>query len=351
MSSESEEHNNVILELKGLKKYFPIKRGVFQRTVGNIKAVDGVDLAINRRETVGLVGESGCGKSTLGGSIVKIYDATEGEINYYPQEKINGFQEFDLTEVEGEELMALRKEIQMIFQDPYSSLDPRMSVMDILKEPYKFHGEEKSRTQIREEIEQWMKKVGLRTTHLNRYPHKFSGGQKQRIAVARALCLDPNFLIADEPVSALDVSIQGQIINLLKDLQEEMGLTYLFISHNISLVERISDRIAVMYLGRLMEVAEGEELINNVLHPYTEALLSAVPIADPEVEKERIILPGDPPSPSDPPQGCLFHTRCRYAQKICQEETPALNEVKTDHKAACHFAEELDLQSAAPEAV
>ncbi|AGB42388.1 oligopeptide/dipeptide ABC transporter, ATP-binding protein [Halobacteroides halobius DSM 5150] len=332
---------DVILELKNLKKYFPIKQGIFKRTVGYVKAVDGVSLNIRRGETVALVGESGCGKSTLGRCILKIHEATAGEINYYSKNRDN---KIDVTEVTSKDLLNLRREIQTIFQDPYSALNPRMNILQILTEPYKFHDLGKSKVEIRSEIEGLLEKVGLRPSYLSRFPHEFSGGQRQRVAIARALTLNPDLIVADEPVSALDVSIQGQTINLMKDLQNELNLTYLFISHDIALVDRIADRVAVMYLGNLVEVAETSELVSNVSHPYTEALLSAVPIADPSIEQERIPLSDEIPSPSDPPSGCPFHTRCIYAEKECREKTPELKEIEDGHYTACHFAEELDMQ-------
>jgi len=340
----SQEDKDVIIEIRNLKKYFPIQKGIFKKTVAHVKAVDDVSIKIKKGETVALVGESGCGKSTLGRCVMKIYDSTAGEINYYPKKPIKDKKKLDIADIEREYLAKLREEIQMIFQDPYSSLNPRMNILEILSEPFRFHSKKWTKEEIRDRVEYLLEAVGLRSSYLTRFPHEFSGGQLQRIAIARALALNPDIIVADEPVSALDVSIQGQIINLMKKLQKDLGLTYLFISHNLALVDRIADRIVVMYLGKVMEVATTSELVSNIKHPYTEALLSAVPIADPTIKQKRIILSGNIPSPSNPPTGCVFHTRCPYAKEKCKVEVPVLQEVVDGHQVACHFSEKLNLQ-------
>ena len=322
----------VLLEVKDLVKHFPITKGiVISRRVGAVKAVDGVSFHINRGETLGLVGESGCGKSTTGRLILRLIEATSGEII---------FEGKNILKLGREEMRELRKDMQIIFQDPYASLNPRMTVGDIIGEPMEIHriarGKEKDK-RVRELLEV----VGLSPLHARRYPHEFSGGQRQRIGVARALAVNPKLIICDEPVSALDVSIQAQVINLLQDLQREFGLTYLFIAHDLSVVKHISDRVAVMYLGKIVELAAKHELYNNPQHPYTEALLSAVPIPDPTRKKQRIILEGDVPSPINPPSGCRFHTRCRYAQDICSREDPEFVDIGDNHFVACHFRKSL----------
>ncbi|MDK2930737.1 MAG: peptide/nickel transport system ATP-binding protein [Bacillota bacterium] len=322
----------VLLEVKDLVKHFPITKGiVISRRVGAVKAVDGVSFHINRGETLGLVGESGCGKSTTGRLILRLIEATSGEII---------FEGRNILKLGREEMRELRKDMQIIFQDPYASLNPRMTVGDIIGEPMEIHriarGKEKDK-RVRELLEV----VGLSPLHARRYPHEFSGGQRQRIGVARALAVNPKLIICDEPVSALDVSIQAQVINLLQDLQREFGLTYLFIAHDLSVVKHISDRVAVMYLGKIVELAAKHELYNNPQHPYTEALLSAVPIPDPTRKKQRIILEGDVPSPINPPSGCRFHTRCRYAQDICSKEDPEFVDIGDNHFVACHFRKSL----------
>ena len=326
MAAEKE----VLLSVQDLKKYFPIMKGVIRRKVGDVKAVDGVSFDVYRGETLGLVGESGCGKSTTGRVILQLYPATSGNISF------NGK---DLTKISGEELRKLRPKMQMIFQDPHASLNPRMTVGSIISEPLDEHsfvrGKEK---QAR--IEELLELVGLNPTHANRYPHEFSGGQRQRIGIARALALNPEFIVCDEPIAALDVSIQAQVVNLLEDLQGEFGLTYLFISHDLSMIRHISQRVAVMYLGHIAELASRTELYNNPLHPYTQALLSAVPTPDPSIEevRERVILEGDVPSPVDPPPGCTFHTRCPIAEEQCSLAKPEWRELKPDHWVACHLA-------------
>jgi oligopeptide transport system ATP-binding protein len=320
---------DVLIDVRNLRVYFPITAGlIFQRKIADVKAVDGVNFQIRRGETLGLVGESGCGKSTTGRAILQLYRPTEGEVS---------FGETELTETKGEELRRMRRRMQMIFQDPYASLNPRMSVGAIIGEPLAIHGLARGQAR-RERVAELMRIVGLNPNYANRYPHEFSGGQRQRIGVARALAVEPDFIVCDEPVSALDVSIQAQIINLLEDLQEQFGLTYLFIAHDLSVVRHISDRVAVMYLGKMMELTGRDELYRNPLHPYTKALLSAVPIPDPELEatRERIILSGDVPSPMRPPPGCVFHTRCPIAVDECRNILPEWREVSRDHWVACH---------------
>ncbi|WP_297160715.1 ABC transporter ATP-binding protein [Thermogemmatispora sp.] len=318
-----------LVEVKGLKVHFPIKGGLFNRTIAHVKAVDGVDLTIRRGETLGLVGESGCGKSTTGRAILQLIKPTGGSV------KLNGV---ELTKLPPSELRKKRAEMQMIFQDPFGSLDPRFTVGQIIAEPLENFKRGNAR-EIREQVAHLLEVVGLNPYYVNRFPHEFSGGQRQRIGIARALALRPSFIVADEPVSALDVSIQAQVLNLLQDLQAEFGLTYLFVAHNLSVVKHISDRVAVMYLGRIVELAESEKLYELPLHPYTQALLSAIPVPDPEVEarRKRIILEGDVPSPVNPPSGCNFHPRCWKAQQICREVVPPLEEKERDHYVACHF--------------
>ena len=323
------EQGETLVDVRGLKVYFPVTAGlIFQRKVADIKAVDGVTFQIRKGETLGLVGESGCGKSTTGRAILQLYRPTEGSIK---------FGDVELTEIKGGELRRMRRKMQMIFQDPYASLNPRMSVGAIVGEPLAIHGLAKGKER-RERVAELMRIVGLNPYYASRFPHEFSGGQRQRIGVARALAVEPDFIVADEPVSALDVSIQAQIINLLEDLQEQFGLTYLFIAHDLSVVPHTSDRVAVMYLGKIMELTGRDELYENPLHPYTKALLSAVPIPDPDLEKtrERIILTGDVPSPMRPPPGCVFHTRCPIAIDECRTELPEWREVSKDHWVACH---------------
>jgi peptide/nickel transport system ATP-binding protein len=329
--------NPILLEARDLKKYFPIQRGFFRRVVGHVRAVDGVSFFIRQGETLGLVGESGCGKTTTGRLILRALQPTAGEVLFQRDgEMVNVFQ------IPKKEMKAFRREMQIIFQDPFSSLNPRMTVMDIVSEPLAIHGIARG-SELKSQVRELLEAVGLKTQHMNRYPYAFSGGQRQRIGIARALALRPKLIVADEPVSALDVSIQAQTLNLLQDLQKEFGLTYLFIAHDLSVVEHVSDRVAVMYLGNLVELASAEELYANPTHPYTEALLSAVPRTDPDHVSQRIILPGDVPSPADPPSGCKFHPRCRYAQKVCEIEVPLWREMSDDHWVACHRADELAL--------
>jgi oligopeptide transport system ATP-binding protein len=323
------QRDHVLVEVKDLKKYFPITRGIiFQRHVGDIKAVDGISFAIHQGETLGLVGESGCGKSTTGRTILQLYRPTAGKVHFEGE---------DLTALKGNALRRMRQQMQMIFQDPYASLNPRMTVGGIVGEPLEVHrvarGAEK-----RERVQELLRLVGLNPYFVNRYPHEFSGGQRQRIGVARALALNPSFIVCDEPISSLDVSIQAQVVNLLEDLQGQFGLTYLFIAHDLSMVRHISDRVAVMYLGKIVELTDRDNLYESPLHPYTQALLSAVPIPDPVVEerRQRIILEGDVPSPANPPQGCNFNTRCPVAMDICPQEEPQFQEVEDGHWVACY---------------
>ena len=320
-----------LLAVENLTKHFPIMRGVFRRQVGTVKAVDGLDFEIRERETLGLVGESGCGKSTAGRVILRLHDATAGAVV---------FRGTDITAVDGEALRRLRPRMQMIFQDPQDSLNPRMTVGSIIGEPLLEHGTVKGRA-LHERVEALLDAVGLDPGFTNRYPHEFSGGQRQRIGVARALALNPEFIVCDEPIAALDVSIQAQVVNLLEELQDRLGLTYLFISHDLSMIRHIADRVAVMYLGKIVELATSDALYREPLHPYTRALLSAVPIHDPEREarRERIILSGDVPSPADPPPGCRFSTRCPMAAPECSEREPQWRELRPGHRVACHFAE------------
>jgi len=323
--------NNVLVRVENLVKHFPITRGILiQREVGAVKAVDGVTFDIIKGETLGLVGESGCGKSTTGRTIIQLYRATSGKV--FLEEK-------ELTNLKGEGLRHVRRNMQIIFQDPYASLNPRMTVGDIVGEPLEVHGIMSNRKDRRHRVQDLLNLVGLNPYFINRYPHEFSGGQRQRIGVARALALEPQFIVCDEPISALDVSIQAQVVNLLEDLQNKLGLTYLFIAHDLSMVRHISDRTAVMYLGKVVELTTREELYINPLHPYTKALLSAVPIPDPlaERKRQRIILTGDVPSPVNPPSGCHFHPRCSYAQEICKESDPEWREVSPGHWVACHL--------------
>jgi oligopeptide transport system ATP-binding protein len=319
-----------LLDVKNLVMHFPLTQGIiFQRKVGAVQAVDGVSFQVKKGETLGLVGESGCGKSTTGRAILQLYKPTSGEVN---------FEGRDLTKLDGNEMRKMRRHLQMVFQDPYASLNPRMTVGNIVSEPMQIHKlvEKNQRTQ---RVQELLHTVGLNPYFANRYPHEFSGGQRQRVGIARALAANPDFIVCDEPVSALDVSIQAQVVNLLEDLQDQFGLTYLFIAHDLSVVRHISDRVAVMYLGKIVEMADRNELYDDPLHPYTKALLSAVPIPDPVIEKkrERIILTGDVPSPINPPSGCHFHTRCPYVMDVCKKVDPLFADQGRDHWVACHL--------------
>ena len=325
--------------------YFPIYRGFMRRPVGLVKAVDDVNFQVFSGETLGLVGESGCGKTTVGRCIVRAYDPTAGEILY---RNARG-EVVDLATLPKGELKPYRRELRMIFQDPYASLNPRMTVLDIVGQPLKIHGIAKGK-ELEDRVAALLKRVGLRPEYMRRYPHAFSGGQRQRIGIARALALSPRLVICDEPVSALDVSVQAQILNLMRDLRAELALTYIFISHDLSVVEYIADRVAVMYVGRLVETAETEELYTSPKHPYTEALLSAIPRPDPRLRSKRIVLEGEVADPANPPAGCHFHPRCRYARAICRTEMPVLREIAPGHAVACHLAEELNLQGVDREA-
>ncbi len=324
-----ENQQEVVLHVENLKKYFPIRRGVFQRHVGDVKAVDGVSFDVYRGETLGLVGESGCGKTTTGRTIIRIYEPTDGHVFFKGQ---------DLAALKSNEMREMRRSMQMIFQDPYASLNPRMSVLRIVGEPLEvFHVGTKS--DRKERVAELLELVGLNPDFMTRYPHEFSGGQRQRIGLARALALQPDLIICDEPISALDVSIQAQVVNLLEELQDKLGLTYIFIAHDLSMVRHISNRVAVMYLGKIVELTDRDTLYSNPLHPYTEALLSAVPVPDPVIEetRQRIILEGDLPSPANPPKGCNFNTRCPKVMDICREEEPPFVEVEPGHYCACHL--------------
>lgn len=327
--TRTSNHSDPILEVKDLKKYFPIRGGILSRIIGQVLAVDGVSFSIHGGETLGLVGESGCGKTTVGKTVLKLIEPTAGEIRLKSK---------DITQLSGSELRSARREMQMIFQDPYSSLNPRMSAGEIVGEPLENYGIAKGREK-KERAEALLNRVGFRREHIAKHPHEFSGGQRQRIGIARAVALNPSLIVADEPVSALDVSIQAQVINIMMDLQEEYRLTYLFISHDLAVVKHISHRIAVMYVGKIVELAAKETLFATPLHPYTEALLSAVPIPNPKAERESIILEGDVPSPINPPSGCRFHTRCPYVEDRCRMQEPPFKEVQQGHSVACHLRE------------
>ena len=333
MSNQDLNNNkdNILLQVEDLQMHFPIYRGVIQRQVGAVRAVDGITFNVKRGETLGLVGESGCGKSTTGRTILQLYRPTAGSVH---------FEDVDLVNTKGEDLRRMRRKMQMIFQDPYASLNPRMTVADIVGEPLMVHSVATGK-EIQDRVQHLLALVGLNPSFASRYPHEFSGGQRQRIGVARALALQPSFIVCDEPISALDVSIQAQVVNLLEELQEQFNLTYLFIAHDLSMVKHISDRVAVMYLGVIVELAGRDDLYAKPLHPYTQALLSAVPIPDPiaDAKRERVILKGDVPSPANPPSGCRFRTRCPIAEEVCAETRPEFREIRPGHFVACFFAE------------
>jgi len=341
MTSQSliQEKDDLLLEVKGLKKHFPVRGGFIKKGVGTVKAVDGVDLFVKKGETLGLVGESGCGKTTAGRTIMRLMDPTAGEIRFNDPKM--GW--INLEKLDRNQMRAVRPNMQIIFQDPFSSLDPRMTVERIIAEPLEIN-KVATGQELRDRVAELLRVVGMRPEYMSRYPHAFSGGQRQRLGIARALALNPKLIICDEPVSALDVSIQAQVINLLEDLQHDFNLTYIFVAHDLSVVEHISDRVAVMYVGRLVELAKTEDLYYTPQHPYSEALMAAVPKPDPRKRDRPIKLPGEVASPINPPSGCYFHPRCRYAQEICKTEIPPLKEVRPEHYAACHFAGELDLR-------
>ncbi len=320
-----------LLEVKDMVKHFPVRGGVFSRVRNYVRAVDGVSFDLEPGETLGLVGESGCGKSTTGRALLRLIEPTSGEVN---------FQGVDVCSLGREAMRRLRREMQIIFQDPYASLNPRMTVGSIVGEPLTIHGIARGKEK-EEKVAGLLHRVGLRPEHMRRYPHEFSGGQRQRIGIARALALNPKLIIADEPVSALDVSIQAQVINLLEDLQREFGIAFVLIAHDLAVVQHVSDRIAVMYLGKIVEMSAADKVVMQTQHPYTEALLSAVPVPDPTLKKKRMILTGDVPSPVNPPSGCRFHTRCPYKEERCVAEEPLMREVAPGHFAACHFSERL----------
>ncbi|PDW01681.1 ABC transporter ATP-binding protein [Candidatus Viridilinea mediisalina] len=329
-SSVTSTDNDVLLEVNNLKTHFPIKGGLLRRTVATVKAVDGVSFAVKRGETLGLVGESGCGKTTTGRTVLRLERATEGEVL---------FEGHDVLRASRWQMKRLRRDMQIVFQDPYASLDPRITIGESVEEGLIIHGIGNAHER-RERVRAVLDKVGLHANQMNRFPHEFSGGQRQRIGIARALIMEPKLIVCDEPVSALDVSIQSQVLNLLKNLQREFGLTYLFIAHNLAVVEHISDRVGVMYLGKVVELSGRDDLFRNPLHPYTKALISAIPQPDPTVRRARIMLQGDVPSPINPPTGCRFHPRCWIAQEICKTDDPAFEEKRKGHWAACHFAGE-----------
>jgi oligopeptide transport system ATP-binding protein len=325
----------VILHAEDLVKYYPIRAGVFRRTVGHVKALDGVSFDLHKGETLGIVGESGCGKSTLGRMLMRLEEPTAGKLT---------FDGVDMYAQEGAAMRRLRRDIQIVFQDPYTSLNPRMTVGDIVGEPFEIHSEVTPKGGRRKRVQELLALVGLNPEHINRYPHQFSGGQRQRIGIARGLALNPKVIVCDEPVSALDVSVQAQVVNLLEDLQKEFGLAYVFIAHDLSVVRHISDRVGVMYLGKMVEIGDEDQIYSRPTHPYTQALLSAVPVPDPTLRnvREQIVLTGDVPSPANPPSGCRFHTRCWKAQDICSVEDPPLiprSDGQGEHDSACHFAE------------
>jgi len=337
--------HDALLEVKNLKMHFPIMAGFFRRVVGHVKAVDDVSFSIRQGETLGLVGESGCGKTTAGRCILRAYNPTAGQILYRRPDN----QVVDLATLSNNELKPYRQQIRMVFQDPFSSLNPRMTVIDIVGDPMKIN-RVASGKELEDRVAMLLRRVGLRPEYMRRYPHAFSGGERQRLGIARALALDPHLVVADEAVSALDVSVRAQILNLLQDLQEELQLTYLFVSHDLSVIEYLCDRVVVMYVGKIVEIAPTDEIFADPQHPYTEALLSAVPKPDPRArrQRQRIVLEGDVADPANPPTGCYFHPRCRYAKARCSSEAPALRQISPGHYAACHYSEELRLQGVNP---
>lgn len=334
----SSQPDSLLLKVEQLEKHFPIEQGLFKSVVGHVRAVDGVSFEIHRNETLGLVGESGSGKTTLGRCLLRAIEPTGGSVKFYPR----GEDAVDVLSLEKRELKALRSKIQLVFQNPYSSLDPRKTVLQIVSEPLILHGIVRGDALVAR-VKELLDLVGLEVKHMNRYPHAFSGGQRQRIGIARALALNPEFIVADEPVSALDVSIQAQILNLLQDLRSELNLSFLFIAHGLSVIKHVSNRVAVMYVGKLVEIAHVNDLFTTPRHPYTEALLSAIPNPDPDLRMKRIILPGEVANPADPPSGCHFHPRCRYATEICKQEVPTWEEKGPDHFVACHRTDEIEL--------
>jgi peptide/nickel transport system ATP-binding protein len=342
VESTARESDNRVLEVSGLKKHFPIQRGLFRKTVGHVRAVDGVDFYVRDGETFGLVGESGCGKTTTGRLLLRAIEPTAGSIRF--RDRDQGW--VNLAELNREDLRQVRRNMKIIYQDPYSSLNPRMTLLQIVGEHLTVNHMAKGKA-LEERVAHLLEIVGLRPEYMRRYPHAFSGGQRQRIGIARALSMNPQFIVCDEPVSALDVSIQAQILNLLRSLQTQFGLSYIFVAHDLSVVEHVSDRVSVMYVGKIVETASTDELYEHPMHPYTEALMSAVPRPDPKAKKERIILQGEVASPANPPSGCYFHPRCRYAQPRCSQEEPALTEMKPEHFVACHLAGQIDLRGVA----
>ena len=333
------EEKRIILDAKGVNKYFPITSSFLKRHVGDVYAVDNVDVYVREGETLGIVGESGCGKTTLGRTILRAIQPTEGVCNFVNR---NG-QTVDVFKLDSKGLREARRDMQMIFQDPYASLNPRMIIKDIIGEPLKYNSD-MTPAQITDRVKELLSLVGLNPRHLERYPHAFSGGQRQRVGIARALATTPRFVVCDEAVSALDVSVQAQVINLLQKLQEQLNLSYMFISHDLSVIQHISDRVGVMYVGKMVELATSEEIFRRPLHPYTEALLSAKPIADPRIKRQKIMLEGETPNPANPPSGCYFHPRCRYCTDICKEQRPEYRELEPGHFVACHRADELQLE-------